>query len=78
MRLPLLAELFTQPLACAVTAAGTTLDVPSDLGSGSLFVLLFLTGLGGLLFLLAWLEPPRPSTPPRAVGGRVLREAPKR
>src|SRR5215204_4322986 len=36
-----------------------------------------LAGLWGL-FLLAWLEPPRPSTPPRAVCGRVMHEAPRR
>jgi hypothetical protein len=38
--------------------AGYFLLVPGDLGSGILFVVLFLAALGGLLFLLAWLEPP--------------------
>jgi hypothetical protein len=42
---------------------GYTLGVPSDLGSGILFVALFLAGLGGLLSLLAWLEPPHDAGP---------------
>jgi hypothetical protein len=37
---------------------GYGIDMPSDLGSGTVFVVLFLVGLGALLVLLTWLEPP--------------------
>ena len=47
---------------------GTALYVPSDLASEFLFGVLFLAGVTGLLFLLAWLEPAHGSKklPPRS------------